>query len=161
MNLPAKIENAVEELGAQRKAAGISRQDAVTALRDVILGNADGELLKGIVAEFAGKALDAWQRSHQHETPDGAFGVQSDLFPDLPLRLYIRPATPKALILCTAHDWDMARNVLENRTRNAKAAAETDWAHFDAAYSRVRPLLSGGLTTADVADQVRQVSLRA
>jgi len=159
MKLPEliAIANAAEEIAVRRKAGDISRQDAVTALRDVILAQADEPLLKGIVAEFAGKVLDTWQRTHEHPAPRGAAAqIQSELFPELPVRLFIRPGVPKALILCTAHDWDMARNVLENRTRNAEEAAKADWASFETAYKRVRPLLSGSLTTAEVADEIRK-----
>jgi hypothetical protein len=158
MNLPDWLADLTEEFGAQRLSGAITRQEATTALRDKILAEDDRSLILGALSEFAGKILDSWQRSHQHETPAGAFAAQSDLFPELPVRLYVRPGVPKALILCTAHDWDMARNVLENRTRNAKTAAESDWAHFEAAYKRVRPLLSGGLTTAEVADEIRRAS---
>jgi hypothetical protein len=161
MKVPDWLEAEIDALGPARLAGTVRRQDAVQALRDKIIKQDDVALTLAIVAEFAGKALDAWQRSHEHAAPAGAFAVQSDLFPDLPVRLYIRPATPKALILCTGHDWDMARNILQGRTEGAKAAAEADWASFEAAYTRVRPLLSGSLTTADVADQVRQASLRA
>ena len=154
MNLPEWASNKIEELGAARQAGQITRQEAATALRDVILGQADETLIRAIFGEFAGKVLDSWHRAHMNGGL--ADGAQSDLFPELPLRLYVRPAVTKPLILCTGHDWDMARNVLENRTENAIKGAKDDWAQFEAAYDRVRPLLAGDATTADIAGQLRQ-----
>lgn len=149
MKLPDKIAAKAEELAAQRDAGQITRQEAVTALRDVIMQNADRAFLLGITAEFAGRVLDARKAPRY-----GLRDTQSDLFPDLPVRLFIRPGVAKPVILFTAHDWDTARAVLENRTSGAVKAAEADWAAFDAAYARVRPLLTGDLTTADVAGQI-------
>jgi hypothetical protein len=158
MNLPAWLEDLTEEFGEARLAGDKTRAEAVTALRDKILAEDDQPLLLGIVADFAARALDSWHRSHLN--PGGSRGaaaeLQSELFPQLPVRLYVRPAVTKPLILCTAHDWDMARNVLRGRTVGAREAADNDWAHFEAAYARVRPLLTGDATTAEVAEQLRQ-----
>ncbi len=155
MNLPDWIKDLTDELGAERLAGTISRQNAVTALRDKIVEKDDRPLILGVLAEFAGKALDAWHRAHEHPAAPGSLAqVQAELFPGLPARPYIRPGVTKPLIEFTAHDWDMARNVLENRTEHAIEGAKADWAQFEAAYARVRPLLHGDTTTAEVLDQL-------
>jgi hypothetical protein len=156
MNVPAWLADLTAEIGAQRLDGTMTRQEAITTLRDKIAAQDDQPLTLGILADFAGRALDSWHRAHLHQAPASRNSeVQSELFPDLPARLYIRPGFAKALILCTAHDWDMARRVLENRTENAIKGAREDWAQFDAAYQRVRPLLGGDLTTAEIAEDLR------
>jgi hypothetical protein len=160
MNLPAWLQDLTQDFGTQRQAGKITRQDAVTALRDKILAEDDRPLILGITAEFAGKILDAWQRGHEHQPARGPHAlVQAELFPGLPPRLFVRPGVAKPPIWFTAHDWDMARNVLKVRTSGAKDAAEADWAAFDAAYQRVRPLLTDeDMTTADVAEQISRTA---
>lgn len=154
MRLPAPLDADLARLTAAVADRDITRQDAVTRLRDAISAHADGELRLGIFAEFAARTLEAAlraRRASRGTTPDG----QSDLFPELPRRLYIRPGQLKSVILFTRHDWHTARAVLENRTSNAKKAAESDWAAFIAAYQQVVPLLTDDdLTTADVAPQI-------
>ena len=158
MNLPTWLEDLTDKYGAQRQAGQITRQQAATALRDKILEHGDDTLILGLLSDFAGKALDSWIRLHQHQQPYGGSmpQVQSDLFPDLPVRLHIRPGVPKAVILFTAHDWDSAREMIRARTENAIKGAEEDREQFEAAYQRVRPLLEGDVTTADIAEQIRQ-----
>ena len=160
MNLPAWLQDHVDDFGAQRQGGKITRQDAITALRDKILAEDDRPLTLGIVAEFAGRALDSWCRAHEHQPARGPHAlVQAELFPGLPPRLFVRPGVAKPPIWFTAHDWDMARNVLEVRTRGAREAADADWAAFDAAYQRVRPLLTDDdMTTADVSEQIRRTA---
>lgn len=153
MNVPDWL-RAELDAAAQRNAdREITRQAAADAVRDAILDKADAAFLRGIVGAFAARALAGWHRRNRGTATGPAFltAEQSELFPGLPARLYIRPAVAKAVILFSAHDWDTARAVLENRTTGAIKAAEQDWAAFDAAYRQVRPLLSGDLTTADVA----------
>jgi hypothetical protein len=152
LNYPDWFQAELDKAGAQLAAKAVTRHEAVTAVRDVILAKADRAFLAGVAAAFAGKALDSWQRARRAEGAGIAvLAGQPDLFPDLPARLYIRPGVAKAVILFSAHDWDTAKAVLENRTSGAIEAARADQAAFDAAYRRVRPLLTGGLTTADVA----------
>jgi len=159
MKLPTGLGTQVRDLGEQRLAGALTRADAVSALRDAILTAAEPGLVAGVVADFAGRELDAWHRAHQHSAPAGPLAeVQSELFPGLPGRLYVTPSTGKALMLCNGHDWDMARNVLSAKTTNAIGGAEQAWQQFQAAYDRVRPLLSGDLTTADVAAQLGEPS---
>jgi hypothetical protein len=139
----------LDRTGTRHAAREITRTAAIGAIRDVILRDADQFFLRGIAAAFAARALNSW---HQERRATGAVvpDAQCELFPDLPARLYVRPGVTKPVAEFTGRDWDMARAVLENRTSYAKKAAEADWAAFDAAYSKIRPLLSDGLTTADV-----------
>src|SRR5258708_29291357 len=109
MNLPDWLKDMTEDLGTRRLAGEIARQDAVTILRDKIVEKDDRGLILGVLAEFAGKALDAWHRAHQHPAAPGSLAqVQAELFPDLPPRLYIRPGLTQPLIELTPHDWDTA-----------------------------------------------------
>ena len=161
MNLPGPIQSELDRLGGQNAERAITRAEAVTALRDVILRHADSAFLRSVVAEFAGRALDSWHKQHSEGSRTPAPEDQSELFPGLPVRLFIRPGVRRSVILFTGHDWDMARNMLQTRTDGAKKAAERDQAAFDAAYEKVRPLLSGELTTADVAGQLDSPGLAA
>jgi hypothetical protein len=155
VNLPEWLSHQLAAVGAQNAERAITRQEAVTRLRDTIIGNADRAFQLVIAADFAGRQLDAWHRQHSAGTraPVEADG-QSELFPGLAVRLMVRPGVRKAVILFTAHDWDTARAVMETRTTGAKKAAEADWEAFDAAYKRVRPLLHDELTTADIAPEL-------
>jgi hypothetical protein len=159
VNLPDWLQESADTIGAQQAAGQLTRQQAATLLRDRILERGDQTLIRGVLSEFAGKALDAWLRLHREQSATGRFvsqQVQSDLFPDLPVRLHIRPGVPKAVILFTAHDWDSARAMIRARTENAINGAKEDLDQFEAAYERVRPLLTAGdMTTAEVADQIR------
>ena len=156
MNLPAWLADLTDHYGSERLAGNISRQDAVTAIRDEIAAKADKALLLSIYADYAARALDAYHREHQHAAPAPAVShVQAELFPDLKPRLYIRPGVTKPVMSMTAHDWDAAREMTLNRTKHAIEGAEADRRHFDAAYEKVRPLLDGDATTADVIRELR------
>lgn len=158
MNLPAWLADLADHYGSQRLAGQVSRQDAVTALRDEIAAKADEPLRLAILADYAARVLDAWQRDHQHAAPPLAVShVQAELFPDLKPRLYIRPGVRKPVMAMNAHDWDNAREMIHNRTEHSIKGAEADRDHFDAAYERVRRLLSGDATTADVVRELRGV----
>lgn len=154
MKLPAWLQQELAATGAQVAARDLSRQEATTRIRNLILEKRDRSFDLGVTAEFAGRSLDSWLRARK-SSAGGVPEAQSDLFPDLPMRLYVRPSTTKPLILMTAHDWDMAHNMLRNRTEGAEKSAKADWAAFKAAYDKVRPLLTGAdTTTADVIPQL-------
>lgn len=157
MNLPEWLGTYVDGLGTRRLAGEITRQEAVTALRDAIDQKGDRALILGIYADYAGKALDSWHNDHKNTPVPGARQqyLQAELFPDLKPRLYIRPGITKPVMALTAHDWDNAREMIHNRTKHAIEGAEADWKNFEAAYERVRPLLTGDATTADVARELR------
>lgn len=156
MNIPAWLADLADHYGSQRLAETITRQEAVTALRDEIAGKADEALRLSIYADHAGRILDAWHREHQHPAPPLPVSrLQMELFPDLKPRLYIRPGVTKPVMAFTAKDWDNAREMIRNRTEGAIEFAKADWASFEAAYDRVRPLLSDDLTTADVEKELR------
>lgn len=158
MNLPAWLADLADHYGSQRLTGAISRQDAVTAIRDEIAAKADEPLRLSIFADYAARALDAYQREHQHAAPPLSVApLQAELFPDLKPRLYIRPGVTKPVLAFTARDWDNAREMIRNRTDGAIKFAEADMAHFEEAYSRVRSLLSGDATTADIAQELRGV----
>lgn len=156
MNLPSWLADLADHYGTQRIAGKISRQDAVTALRDEIAAKSDDALRLSIYADYAARALDAYHREHQHAAPAPAVSsLQMELFPDLRPRLYIRPGVTKPVMSLTAHDWDCAREMIRNRTEGAIEFAKADRARFEEAYDRVRPLLKGGATTADVTRELR------
>jgi hypothetical protein len=154
MNLPPWLAAELDKAGQQNASRAITRQEAVTAVRDAIMTQADRAFILSVTADYAARLLDTWHRGRRGDGKGSgqlAGDAQSELFPGLPVRLYIRPGVAKAVILLTAHDWDTAKAMIENRTSGAITAAETDQAAFDAAYALVRPLLAGDLTTADVA----------
>lgn len=156
MSAHAWLADLAEELGTGRRSGEITRQEAVTRLRDAIDEHAERSLVLSIYSDYAGKVLDAWHREHQHAAPALAVShVQAELFPDLRPRLFVRPGVTKPVMALTAHDWDNAREMLHNRTKHAIEGAEADRSRFDAAYEKVRPLLTGDATTADVAGELR------
>ena len=156
MTLPAWIDDMAEELGTARLRGTTGRPDAVARLAGAIAASQDRELFLAIFADFAARRLDAWHREHQNTAPVPAVShVQMDLFPDLKPRLYIRVGVTKPVMTMTAHDWDAAREMVLNRTKHAIEGAEADRKNFEAAYERVRPLLSGDATTSDVARELR------
>jgi hypothetical protein len=148
VNYPDWLAAELDRLGEQNAARHITRAEAVTAVRDAILRHADRAFMAGVAESFAARALDSWHRQHRGERAPAA--AQSELFPGLPARLYVRPGVAKAIVLFDGRDWDNARAMILNRTKGAIEAAEADQAHFQAAYDRIRPLLTGDLTTADV-----------
>jgi hypothetical protein len=156
VNLPAWLADLADHYGSQRLVGQVSRQDAVTAIRDEIAAKADEAYLLSLYADHAARIIDAYQREHQFAAPPPAVShVQAELFPDLKPRLYVRPGVTKPVMTMNAHDWDCAREMIRNRTEGAIEFAKADWAHFEAAFKRVRPLLKGEATTADVARELR------
>ena len=156
MNLPAWLADLADYYGSQRLAGQISRQDAVTALRDEIAAKADEAYRLSIYADHAGRIVDAYQREHQYAAPPPSVShLQAELFPDLKPRLFVRPGVTKPVMALTAHDWDSAREMLHNRTKHAIEGAEADRVRFDKAYEKVRRHLSGDATTADVVRELR------
>jgi hypothetical protein len=162
VNYPDWFSGELGVAGQRHANRELTRPQAVKALADEIVRHGDREFLAAVAAAFAAKALDSWHRGRRQAAAVPGFRdeAQSELFPGLPGRLYVTPGQSKAVILFTGHDWDTARNVLENRTSGAITAAQADWAAFRAAYDRIRPLLSGDLTTADVAGQLDGAFLR-
>ena len=156
MNLPAWLEDIVEHHASQRLTGAVTRQEAVTAVRDEIDARADDPMRLAIYADYAGRALDAWHREHQNPaSPAPVSSLQGDLFPDLKPRLFVQPGVSKPVMTMTAHDWDNAYAMIRNRTEGAIESAEADWKNFEAAYKRVRHLLDGDATTADVVRELR------
>lgn len=147
MKYPEWLDRELTAVSARLATREITRPEAVTRLRDVIIGSGDRPFMLSIASDFAARALAAAKGERRR---DAVMEGQSEMFPDLPLRLFIRPAVAKAVILFTGHDWDTAKAMITNRTDGAIDAAKADRAAFEAAYARVRPLLSGDLTTADV-----------
>lgn len=151
MKLPEWLDAAADEIGGRRIDGEITRQEAVTKLRDAMIARDDRQFIASVLSGFAEKVADQWHQTHRADRP-AAFSaqVQAELFPGLPLRLFVRPGQTKALALCTGRDLDMAQNMLAARTRNAIDGAEADRAAFDRAYAKVRPWLTGDVTVADV-----------
>jgi len=144
MSLPDWLARELDTIGAQNAERSITRAEAVTMLRDAIIRSADTAFRLAITAEFAARQLDAWHRARRAAGFPAA--GQSELFPDLPARLYVRPGVLRPVALMDGHDWDMAYNMLHTRAQGAIDAAEADLAAFDGAYGKVRPLLTGDLT---------------
>jgi hypothetical protein len=154
--LPAWLKDIVDHQGSQRLGGTLTRQEVVTAVRDEIAAKADDPLILAIYADYAGRALDAWHREHQHPAaPAAVSSLQGELFPDLKPRLFVQPGVSKPVMTMTAHDWDNAYAMIRSRTEGSIESAEADWKNFEAAYERVRPKLSGDATTADVISELR------
>jgi len=116
-------------------------------LRDAIIRSADTASASRH-AEFAAASSTPGTAP---AAPPASRRRQSELFPDLPARLYVRPGVLRPVALMDGHDWDMAYNMLHTRAQRDRAA-EADLARVRRRLSgKVRPLLTpADLTTADV-----------
>ena len=118
------------------------------------------EYITGLVAADAEKELSGWLKSNAaaEATPSS----QLDLFPGLPHSMRIAPTKTAEIPEMTAEELDHAKNMLMARTQNAidgaTAAAEHERKVFMAFYERVRPLLTGDLTVADVLSQIEKAA---
>lgn len=156
MSYPPWLDNLTEELGTARLKGAITRQEAVTKLRDAIDRSKERPLVLLVLAEFAGRRLDAWDRENRNPSaPAAVSSLQGELFPDLKPRLFVQPGVSKPVMTMTGHDWDNAFAMIQNRTGGAIDAAKANWKAFEDAYKRVRPLLHGTATTADVVSDLR------
>jgi hypothetical protein len=107
------------------------------------------------LAAAAGASLfGRWLGEHA----SGGDLFQAALFPDLPAVMRIAPNRTAAVTDMTGEDLDHARNMLWARTQNmvdgAEEAANRERAAFSRLYDKVRPLLGGDLTVADVLDKL-------
>lgn len=158
MSNPAWFEDLLEEVGTERRTGAISRQEAVTKLRDAIDAHAERPFQLAVYADYAGRAFDAWGREHAYAAPAPSISsVQAELFPDLKPRLYIRVGVTKPVMDMTAHDWEAAAGMIRNRTDGAINSAKADWEHFEKAWERVKPHLKGEATTASIARELRGI----
>ena len=81
---------------------------------------------------------------------DEEWELHHTLFPDFPFRsLRITPERYQKIHKMTAHELDMARNVLYAKTGNAIKGAEDERRIFDSFYNKVRPLMQADDTVAD------------
>lgn len=91
-----------------------------------------------------------WLREHT----SGGDLFQAGLFPDLPAVMRIAPNKSARIADMTAEELDHAKNMLFARTKNmvegAEEASKQERAAFMRLYDKVRPLLSGDKTVADV-----------
>jgi hypothetical protein len=122
------------------------RADAIGALGAEI--GAHPEYLADLVAADASRELAKWLSDHRQEPP------QLGMFPELKRSYRTTPSRYVEVAAMTAHDVDMARAILWAKTQNAidgaRDAAEHERAVFAEFEAKVRPLLAGGLTVADV-----------
>lgn len=103
-----------------------------------------------LIATDADRELGKWLSDRRQQQP------ALDLFPELRRSYRTTPSKYVEVTAMTAHDVDMARAILWAKTQNAidgaREAAEHERAVFAAFEEKVRPLLAGGLTVADVLD---------
>lgn len=162
---PGWYDDAVAHHAKEIREEAKTRDQAMASLR---------ELVRDDHPEFGNAILDEWnaprlaaavtaERSQYAVTESPASDPEWDLhrtlFADLPYRsLRITPARYQQVCRMTAHDLDMARNVLLAKTGNAIRGAEEERRQFEAFYGAVRPLLSGDAT---VADAERRIAAQA
>lgn len=139
---------AVADSGGKAAGGKITRAEAFAAVADVV--RAHPEYVEGLIAADAQREVNQWLMGH------GSSGdlLQASLFPDLPVRMRVAPNKSVEVAKMTRADLDHARNILIARTQNAmdgaKRAGEEERTVFAAFYDRVYPLLTDGLTVADV-----------
>jgi hypothetical protein len=101
-----------------------------------------------LIAADADRELGKWLSDQRQQQP------QISLFPELKRSYRTTPSRYVEVAAMTAHDVDMARAILWAKTQNAidgaREAAEHERTVFAAFEEKVRPLLAGGLTVADV-----------
>lgn len=146
MRTPTWLREQIAMAGTDHK-PGTPLTGAVTKLTDAVLAT-DSTLVRALVENFVSRKLDQWLGNHASPLDDE--DDQPSLFPDLPWRLETSPGRFAVIGVMTGADWDAALRQAETKASNATGYAES----VRAAYDRVRPLLDGELTTADVAERI-------
>jgi hypothetical protein len=145
---PIWFTEAVARSGKSILAGETTRTEAVTELALAVHGDLLGI---DIITGWANGRLDAWLKAAQ---PAAGPGIQATLFPELKRSYRTTPSRYVEVAAMTAHDVDMARAILWAKTQNAidgaRDAAEHEREVFAEFEAKVRPLLAGGLTVADV-----------
>lgn len=135
--------NASEVLRGRAKQAAASAAVAAAV-------KAHPEYIDELAWALADREVGRWLRDH--ETSGDLF--QAQMFPGLPASMRIAPKRTVPVAAMTGEDLDHAKKMLYARTGNAAKgaadAADRERATFDRFYDRVRPLLDGELTVADV-----------
>jgi hypothetical protein len=151
---PIWFTEATARTGKRIIAGEITRTEAVTELALAVHGDLLGI---DIVTGWTNGRLDAWLKAAQ---PAAGPGIQATLFPELKRSYRTTPSKYVDVAAMTAHDVDMARAILWAKTQNAidgaREAAEHERAVFAAFEEKVRPLLAGSLTVADVLDDLEE-----
>ena len=141
---PEWLKAAVADSGALVLAGDRQQAQAAEAVKAEIL--ARPEFLDEMAAVLAAAQIDNWVRVHR----SSGDLFQAALFPGIPAVMHTSPGRPMATADMTASDLDKAKAMLLARTRNARTSADRAAKDFGVFYKKVRPLLTGGKTVADV-----------
>lgn len=109
----------------------------------------DGALTRAVLRNFVRTQFGRWVKQQTAISSDPDLD-QPGLFPELPRVLEIGPGRFARIGVMTGTDWDRALKQAQTKASNAGSHHET----IRAAYDKIRPLLTGELTTADVAEQI-------
>lgn len=148
MKIPHTILEALD-LAAEN---GISGRETV---REAI--EADTAYARAVLGAHAGKLLAAHRRAHLAVVDP----LQADLFPGLPLVLYVRPGEAVSPMECTRYGLNMARNMLYARTSNqvqgATEAARRERDAIDGLCDLVLPVMAADprMTVAQALDRIQ------
>jgi hypothetical protein len=149
---PPWLAQKIAETGALQLVGGRKAAEAEAEILAAAREHPEFGEEQGAAAALA--AYRKWVRCHV----TGGDLFQAQMLHGLPESMLITPTKSKPVAAMTAADLDHARNMLLTRTANAikgaRQAAMDERAAFDAFYARVRPLLDGGLTVADVIGKV-------
>jgi len=143
-NAPDWLKALRAEHGARVAAGAETLADAEAAVAAAILAHPDYMAEQAAVAARAQVAV--WLKAN---ASSGDL-YQATLFPEVSAFMYTAVNRKMRTADMTAGDLEKARNMIETRTGNARAAADREWAAFSDFYDKVYPRLGDGRTVADV-----------
>jgi hypothetical protein len=148
VNPPTWLKEALATIGARHLHGQMTRAEADSAI--IAVTREHPEYGASIGEASALSALGKYVRKN---TSSGDL-FQAQMFQGLPASMLIAPKREVPVRDMTAADLDHAKNMLYARTANqvrgTREAVMAERAAFDEFYGRVRPLLDGDLTVADV-----------
>jgi hypothetical protein len=151
IKIPAWLSDKIVELGMQVVADEISHQDAAEELAGKIRAD-NGVVLMQILSDWSKNKIKVWiaNKSRDHSQEREVAGQPRLPFEELPPHLEIAPGRLAHQNVMTGRDWDNALAIWKNRM----VEAENSYKRFLRCYDAIRPLLTGDVTTADVAGQI-------
>jgi len=145
MKTPGWFTDELAARGHDILAGHATRADVITELAALVSSDVLGQV---IVSTWTASRIDGWLRGA--DAVLAADGAQAELFPGLPRELKVTPGKTKPFLAMDAHDLDMAVKLARVQAANSIDGTREWLASIEQAYDKVRPLLDGDLTVADV-----------
>lgn len=151
MKIPTDVLTKVAQLGKAVLENDGTDQDAGQRLAVWLLRH-HPVVIREIAADWGRKRVRGWIYQQTRAAMPNPDSDEQQLLPfaELHPHLEVAPGILKHQRVMTGPDWDAALAIYRNRREQADISLRL----LEGAYDRVRPLLEGELTTADVLDQL-------